>query len=234
MTSSRPENPEPAGATVASHYGEHGAEYFSYQVRGAEVAARIALPRFQPYVLATDHVVDFGCGTGWLLNVLTAAEKTGIEPNPAARQHAEQLGIAVVPSPRELGDGAADVIVSNHALEHSLSPYQEIKELHRIVRPGGRLVIGLPIDDWRTQRRADPANPDHHLFTWTPQLITNLLQEAGFEVESAHAFTYLQPYHNETLFPRIPRPAFDALARVFGTVKRYRQLLAVARRPDAG
>lgn len=219
------------GDTVASHYSEHGEEYFSYQVRGAEVAARIAVTRFQPHVRPTDDVVDFGCGTGWLLNVLQAGTKTGIEPNPAARRHASELGIAAVASPSELGDATADVVVSNHALEHSLSPYQELQQLHRILRPGGRIVIGLPIDDWRTQRRADPANPDHHLFTWTPQLITNLLQEAGFAVDSAHAFTYLQPYYNETLFPRLPRRTFDAIARAFGTVKRYRQLLAVAHRP---
>lgn len=230
MTST-PESSAPAADTVASHYAEGGEEYFSYQVQGAEVAARIALPRFQPHVRAGDRVVDFGCGTGWLLNVLDAGTKTGIEPNPAARAHASKLGIATVASPAELDDASADVIVSNHALEHSLSPYHELVELRRILRPGGRLVIGLPVDDWRTQRRPDPANPDHHLFTWTPQLISNLLQAAEFAVDDATAFTYLQPYYNEVLFPRLSRRTFDRLARAFGTVMRYRQLLAVAHRP---
>ena len=219
-------------STVASHYrGAEGQAYFAYQVRGAEAAARIALPRFAPHVRATDNVVDFGCGTGWLLACLEAGGKLGIEPNPAARHVAESLGVPTVATPAEVADEHADVVVSNHALEHSRSPYEELRELLRILRPGGTLVIGLPADDWRTQRRPDPANVDHHLYTWTPLLLSNLLSEAGFEVAEARVFTYLQPYYNEWLFPRLPRAAFDAIARVFGTVMRYRQLLAVARRP---
>ena len=222
--------PDP-GSTVSEQYtAEAGEEYFAYQLSGAETAARIAAPRFQPHIRPTDVVVDFGCGTGWLLHVLEAGDKLGIEPNPAARRVAESIGIATVPSPAEIADAHADVVVSNHALEHSLNPLAELRELHRILKPGGTLVMGLPIDDWRTQRRPDAANPDHHLFTWTPQLFSNLLEEAGFRPREVRAFTYLQPYHNDKLFPRLPRPVFDAISRVFGTVMRYRQLLAVADR----
>lgn len=223
--------PEPE-STVAARYGAgEGAEYLAYQASGAQMEARIAVSRFQPYVSPTATVVDFGCGTGWLLKVLQAGDKLGIEPNPAAREIATSLGIATVASPAAVADGHADVVISNHALEHSLSPYQELCELHRILKPGGRLVLGLPIDDWRAQRRADPSDPNHHLYTWTPLLVTNLLGEAGFRVDEARAFTYLQPYYNHLLFDRIPRPAFDALARAFGALKRYRQLFAVATRP---
>jgi SAM-dependent methyltransferase len=223
----------PAATTVSAQYDEHGADYFSYQVAGAQTAARISITRFAPYIGSGDRLVDFGCGTGWLLKLANAGEKLGIEPNPVARQHASELGINTVAGPAEVEDGWADVVISNHALEHSLSPFAELQELFRIVRPGGRLVLCLPLDDWRqkAQRKVDGRDPNHHLFTWTPLLLTNLLQEVGFDVRSARAFTYLQPYYNEWLFPRLPRPAFDALARVFGSVMRYRQVFAVADRP---
>ncbi len=228
-------NDQPAGgaATVSEEYGERGADYFAYQVDGADTAARIAITRFAPYIGAGDRVVDFGCGTGWLLKLADAGEKLGIEPNPAAREYAAKLGIDTVASPADVEDGWADVVISNHALEHSLSPYAELQELFRIVRPGGKLVLGLPLDDWRqkAQREVHGSDPNHHLFTWTPLLLTNLLKEAGFEVRSARAFTYLQPYYNDWLFPRLPRRVFDALARVFGSYMRYRQLFAVAERP---
>jgi len=222
--------------TVSKHYEAQGADYFAYQVKDADIAARISITRFAPYIGPQDRLVDFGCGTGWLLRLAEAREKLGIEPNPAAREYAASQGIDTVPSPSDIEDGWADVVMSNHALEHSLSPFTELQELYRILRPGGRLVIGLPLDDWRqkAQRDVDGTDPNHHLFTWTPLLLTNLLQEAGFTVQSAKAFTYLQPYYNEQLFPRLPRPVFDALARVFGSIKRYRQVFAVAQKPAEG
>ena len=43
-----------------------------------------------------------------------------------------------------------DVVISNHALEHTLSPFDELVELRRVLRSGRRLeVLWLPLDDWR-------------------------------------------------------------------------------------
>ncbi len=67
-----------------------------------------------------------------------------------------------------------------------------------------------------------------------PLLISNLLTEAGYEVQEARVFTYLQPYYNEWLFPRLPRPVFDVLAKIFWRIMRYHQIMVVAERPLAG
>ena len=50
-----------------------------------------------------------------------------------------------------------------------------------VLKPGGLLVLYVPVDDWRLrrQRRVDP-DVNHHLYTWTPLLLANLLREAGF------------------------------------------------------
>lgn len=231
MTSSTEEQPS---STVAARYrGDLGEDYFSYQETDAETAARVAAPRFAPYLNADTMLVDYGCGTGWLLRVLDAGTKIGVEPNPAARERAGALGISTVPSAEALDDASADVVVTHHALEHSLAPFDDIRAIYRVLRPGGRFVAVLPVDDWRTQRRYDSANPDHHLYTWTPQLFTNLLKNAGFAVDECRVVTYLQPYYNGWLLPRLPRRAFDALAWAFGSAKRYRQLVAVAEKPAA-
>lgn len=225
------QTPEPG--TVADRYAVDGTDYFAYQQNAAETANRIVLPRFAPHIRATDRVADFGCGTGWLLNLIDAADKVGIEPNPEARAYAAKLGISTVASPSEIEPGSLDVVISNHALEHSRAPFSELVALRELLKPGGKLVMGLPIDDWRAKahRKPDGTDPNFHLYTWTPLLITNLLQEAGFKVHEARAFTYLQPYYNQWLFPRLPRPVFDLMAKVFGRLMRYHQMMVVAERP---
>ena len=222
-----------ADRSVGRHYqGDLGEEYFDWQRQGNDLSAELERPKFEPYVGPRDTVVDFGCGAAALLAALPAAERIGIEPNPPARAAGKERGVRMVESARELEDGVADVVISNHALEHTLSPLDELRELHRLLRPGGRLVLWLPLDDWRTQRR--PRRDDnHHLYTWTPLLLRNLLEEAGFEVRECRVVAHAWPQFHELLFRRLPRPAFDAVARAWAIVRRHRQLMALAGRPAA-
>jgi hypothetical protein len=94
------------------------------------------------------------------------------------------------------------------------------------------LVLCLPIDDWRAQRVYLPQDINHHLHTWTPQLLGNSLCEAGFTPErfSIRILT-------DAWFPGMTRisrrtPALLLLAarRIFSALAKRRQLLAVARK----
>jgi SAM-dependent methyltransferase len=220
-----------AGESVGRHYrGELGEEYFDWQGSGADVNAEIESTKFAPHVSPTDTVVDFGCGAGALLATLQIGERIGVEPNPPARRAGEARGVRVVASTRELEDTIADVVISNHALEHTLAPLDELRELHRVLKPGGRIVLWLPLDDWRTQRRPG-EDVNHHLYTWTPLLLRNLLDEAGFEVRECRVVTHAWPRFHQRLFRRLPRPAFDVLARIWAVLRRRRQVMALAERP---
>jgi SAM-dependent methyltransferase len=212
------------------HYtGARGSEYLAYQRRFGELGARLNLPKFERHVRPTDAVVDLGCGIGALLERIEAASKTGVEVGEAARAEAEARGLRVLPSASDLESDSADVVISNHVLEHTVSPFDELRELRRALRPGGKLVLWLPIDDWRSQRRP-AADPNHHLYTWTPLLLSNLLEEAGFEVEECRVVTHAWPPYTGTLVG-LPRAAFDLLARAWSVLRRRRQVVAVARRP---
>ena len=137
--------------------------------------------KFQQFVSPTDTVVDFGCGAGFTLARLQAGSATGVEVNEESRRVAESIGIQTVASADLLPEQSADVVISNHCLEHTLSPLTELQRLLRVLKPGGLLVLYVPVDDWRLrrQRRVDP-DVNHHLYTWTPLLLANLLREAGF------------------------------------------------------
>ena len=215
---------------VGRHYeGDLGARYYDRADYG-ELAARIELPRFEQHVSESDVVVDFGCNDGHLLELLPGRRKIGVEPNDVARQAGEARGLTILPSANEIPDGIVDVAVAQHSLEHALAPWHELCELHRILKPSGRLVLLLPIDDWRKQRRPRPDH-DHHVYTWTPQLLANLLSEAGFEVRDCHVVTHAWPPFSEVLFRRLPRRGFDLLAWGWSVATRQRQVMALADRP---
>lgn len=218
---------------VGSHYrGAAASDYLAYQRAIGARGAELNRWKFEPHVKPSDTVVDFGCGTGGLLERLDAAVKVGVEVSEPAREEARLRGIEVVASTSELPDGHADVVISNHALEHTLSPLHELRGLRRVLKPSGKLVLWLPIDDWRAQRRAT-ADPNHHLYTWTPLLLANLLDEAGFQVLETRVVAHAWPPATARL-ARLPRPAFDALARVWAVLRRRRQVMAVAVPRSAG
>jgi SAM-dependent methyltransferase len=221
-----PEDAQPVG----QHYrGELGAEYFAWQSAGAQLGAELELLKFAPRIAPEDTVVDFGCGGGYLLGMLPGRRRVGVEPNEAARRSAAERGLEVVASSAELPDGFADVVISTHALEHTLRPLDELTGIRRILKPDGRLIIWLPLDDWRTQRRADPADINHHLYTWTPLLFANLLDEAGFEALEVRVVAYAWPQMHERLYRILPRRLFDATCVAWSVLRRRRQVMAVAR-----
>ncbi len=219
----------PAG--VGRHYsGTRAADYLDYQRPMGELAAGLDRWKFEPYARPDAVVVDFGCGTGALLARLPARERIGVEPSAPARTEAEARGLRVVATAGELPDAVADVVITNHALEHALAPLDELRELHRLLRSGGLLVAYTPIDDWRAQRRAAAPDPNHHLYTWTPLLMGNLLDEAGFDVRECRVVTRAWPPRAE-LLSRLPGPLPGLAGRAWSVLRRRRQVAAVARRP---
>jgi SAM-dependent methyltransferase len=229
--------PEPAtGVGVGRHYrGRLGEEYFEWQGESGELGARLNLFKFAPHVKPGDRVVDFGCGAGYLLEALEAQGKVGVEPSAPARAAALERGLEVVASAAELRDGEADVVVSNHALEHTLEPLSELRQLRRALRPGGLLVLWLPIDDWRAQRSPVAGDRNHHLYTWTPLLLRNLLEEAGFEVRECRVVAHAWPTRRyATLHRLLPKPLFELAAGAWSRLRKRRQLAALAVRPING
>lgn len=214
----------------SSHYqGEQGRRYFSYQNQGGLQRGRINARKFAPYVGVNDVVLDFGCGNGALLYHLNCRQRIGVEINPAARQEAHLLGIEVLATLDAIGPASVDLVISNHALEHVLCPLDVLRELHERLRTGGQIVLCLPVDDWRMQRVVNPKDINHHLYTWTPLLIGNLLSEAGFAVDNAWIFTHAwPPTHWQWLDARLSVWLFDLVCRYVAWRDKRRQVMALA------
>jgi cyclopropane fatty-acyl-phospholipid synthase-like methyltransferase len=155
-------------------------------------------------------VLDIGCGWGELmLRILEAAPKaTGVgvdidAPDLArGRANATERGLAdrvefAEESGRESTREPADVVLclgSSHALSGAEPPHyttEALRELRRLVRPGGRVVFGegfwqRPPTDAELAQMWPEANAGEHLSLAD---VVDLATEAGFRLEKLELAT---------------------------------------------
>ena len=208
------------------HYsGETGARYLAWQDALGEINGKINAKKFKNFDFRNCVVLDFGSGTGNLLNSIVAKTKIAVEINQNAHDLIVKRGIAAYTSIEQIPSGTVDVVISNHALEHVPFPIQALREIKRTLKPGGLLLLIVPIDDWRNQKKFDSSDINHHLNTWTPLLLGNSLREAGFAVET-HDIKVI----NHAWFPGYHKfyrlPGFNFLCFIYAIVRRRRQLFA--------
>lgn len=92
----------------------------------------------------------------------------------------------------DLPDGTLDLILSAHVLEHVPDTMQALSELRRVLRPGGRLYLQVPVQQPTT---APPTSPEFHgdntpVFWRFGTDLTDQLRASGFEVALLSTRTY--------------------------------------------
>lgn len=92
------------------------------------------------------QLLDIGAGTGDFL--LTAKnngwETIGVEPSERAKNIAKEKGISFVEEISSLENNSLDVITMWHVLEHVPDLELQIKELKRLLKPTGTLIVAVP------------------------------------------------------------------------------------------
>lgn len=91
-------------------------------------------------------ILDIGAGTGDFLAVAkqNGWSTTGIEPSPKAKSIAISKGISFVENTTDLANHSFDVITMWHVLEHVPDLDFQIKELKRLLKPSGTLIVAVP------------------------------------------------------------------------------------------
>ncbi|MEN9575882.1 MAG: hypothetical protein RL514_3737 [Verrucomicrobiota bacterium] len=182
--------PDSPDNSAARHYqGDAGRAYHEGK-RGLPPAAvpwvtRLRAEKFAPHIRATDTVVEFGVGAGWNLAELKCARRVGFDVSDFLAPAVRALGIEFVPASTALVDASADVVICHHMLEHALHPAASLAEIRRILKLGGKLLLHVPFEKEARYRHHNPAEPNHHLFSWNAQTLGNLVTECGFKLELA-------------------------------------------------
>jgi ubiquinone/menaquinone biosynthesis C-methylase UbiE len=180
-----------ASRAVIAEYARLASEYeakWSFYVKATtrETLARVSL---RP----ADRLLDLGCGTGALLRRLSethpAALLSGLDPVP------EMLTVARrrLPPEVELVEGWAerlpfaserfDVVVSCNMFHYVQRPADALREMNRVLRPGGRLVITDWCDDYLACRLCSlylRLFRNAHFRIYGRQECSDLLREAGY------------------------------------------------------
>jgi 2-polyprenyl-3-methyl-5-hydroxy-6-metoxy-1,4-benzoquinol methylase len=91
-------------------------------------------------------ILDIGAGTGDFLSVAknNGWQTIGVEPSDRAKSIAINKGVSFVSATSELGNHSFDVISMWHVLEHVPDLDKQIKELKRLLKPTGSLIIAVP------------------------------------------------------------------------------------------
>ena len=129
--------------------------YKTTEITSAEIVSdnpvhqRLLFPYVEAAALVSGHVLEIGCGWGRGLELLTKAamQYTGIDKNEeliaALRtEYPDSTFIAAnIPPLSDVADDSFDYIVTFQVIEHIENDDLFIKEAHRVLKPGGKLLL---------------------------------------------------------------------------------------------
>jgi SAM-dependent methyltransferase len=144
------------------------------------------------------RILDFGCGTGGNSDAFARlGEVVGVEPNAGALALAHARGAARFcqgsGTSLPFAPGAFDVVVASDVLEHIKDDAAAVREIARVLRPGGALVFSVPAHPWLFGPH-DAAM--WHYRRYTRAAVRKVMADGGMRIE------WLS-YWNATLFPAV-------------------------------
>jgi ubiquinone/menaquinone biosynthesis C-methylase UbiE len=164
----------------------------TYQLRGRFKFAYDALVKFQP-----TKWLDIGTGNGFLPRVtraaLTDVRITGTDFAQNALDHADALDEKILNNMDQDGlpfpNGSFDFVTCLEVLEHLVLPEQALKEIARVLVPGGHVALTVPniqhieyLFQLFRGKMPGPAADTRHMSIFTHNFMAKLFQQAGLRV----------------------------------------------------
>jgi ubiquinone/menaquinone biosynthesis C-methylase UbiE len=169
------------------------------------------------HVQQTDRVLDVATGTGHTAFALASQVRKviAIDVTPEMLAEGEKLkaGLGLRSAPVGIRnvefriadvhdlpfeDESFDVVTCRRAAHHFADIRRALREMRRVLCPGGRIVIddrSVPADDFAdaTLNRLDRLHDHSHVRQYQPGTWERMLQEAGCTVEALEPYTKHRP-----------------------------------------
>lgn len=153
-------NPGPAGLLVNP---------FFHARRGLMRELRALLPQL------TGEVLDVGCGQKPYRHLVRASRYVGLDIDTPTTRAIGAADVFYDGGALPFAPASFDGILCSQVLEHVFTPEELLRDLARVLRPGGRLVLTVPFA-W------DEHEQPHDFARYTSFGLRALLERNGFEV----------------------------------------------------
>jgi len=184
-------NPRPTPEGMAVHYPEH---YWAppppedakpYLDTGMRRALRLLQDEYPG-----GRVLDVGCGVGRMAALMRqkGLDAFGLDPyEHACRTARETYGIEAICAPLQqsgLPEQSVDAVTLFDVLEHVHDPVGDLREVLRILRPGGAVIVKAPnmaaLQAGLFRHLWYCLDVPRHLLHFSPTSLAKALQAAGF------------------------------------------------------
>lgn len=171
-----------------TYYGEERKKFSASLEAAIELLTRVKWNRLRPMLTRGERILDVGCGRGTLLSLArrSGVEAVGIErPSPVG--HAVEGVLYKSLEECRFPDEHFQMVILWHVLEHLPEPVATLREIHRILKPGGWLSIAVP-NYGGAQALASGADWFHldlprHFWHFRMDALARMLAACGFRVE---------------------------------------------------
>jgi SAM-dependent methyltransferase len=128
-----------------------------------------------------DRVLDVGCGFGAFRRVVPQAHYVGLDPHFAGEIGQDWVRAETLGEHLKQNAGAYDVACAFQVLEHVANPVEMLRDMARAVKPGGKVIVGVPhVPSAHTRIPNFLINgPPHHLTWWTERSLAIAARHAG-------------------------------------------------------
>jgi 2-polyprenyl-3-methyl-5-hydroxy-6-metoxy-1,4-benzoquinol methylase len=144
------------------------------------------------------RVLDVGCGGGNLLLDLQkkGADVYGIETNPKSVEICKRKRLKILCGNLEsinFPDEQFDTVIMSQLIEHLPSPKETLNEIHRLLKPGGKLYIYCPNAEGYLKSLFSKYwhgwHLPFHLYHFTKETLSKYAKECGYEIVNIKTIT---------------------------------------------